>query len=98
MEALQNYNSSVIQSINQEQEQKQEQKQEQEQEQQQQLLLLLLLLLILHPINGLFSRITCISRHLKGRRILGFNDSKDDGVTVTSNKPYANLLHFAPDR
>jgi len=34
----------------------------------------------------------------KGKTILGFNEARDDGVAVTSAGPYANHLHFAPDR
>jgi len=51
---------------------------------------------ILQPFNGLFSRITWLSRYQKGRPILHFNEATDDGVTVASAEPYANNLHFAP--
>jgi len=54
--------------------------------------------LILHPFNGLFSRTTWISQYQKGRTILDFNEARDDGVAVASAGPYANHLHFAPDR
>jgi len=30
--------------------------------------------------------------------ILDFNETGDDGVAVTSAGPYANHLHFTPDR
>jgi len=39
-----------------------------------------------------------LSWHWKGRTILDFNEAKDDGVTVASAGPYANLVHIAPDR
>ena len=53
---------------------------------------LFVLLLLLHPFNGLFSR---VSLHLKGRSILDFNDAGDDRVALASAGPYANHLHLA---
>jgi len=59
-------------------------------------------LLPLHPLNGLFSRITSVSRYQKGKTSLDINEARDDGVLgcsgITSAGPYANNLHLAPDR
>jgi len=52
----------------------------------------------LHPFNSLFSRKTWVSRHQKGKTIQDFSQARDDGVAVASAGPYANHLHFAPDR
>ena len=41
---------------------------------------LLLLLLLLHPINGLFSRTTWVSRYQKGETSLDLNDAREVGV------------------
>ena len=38
------------------------------------------LLLLLHPISGLYSRTTCVSRHQKGKTSLDLNEARDDGV------------------
>jgi len=51
-----------------------------------------------HPFNGFFSRTTWISRYQKAETILDFNEARDDRVAVASAGPYANYLHFAPDR
>jgi len=51
-------------------------------------------LLLLHPFNGLFSR---VNQFQKGKTILDFNEARDDGLAVASAGPYANYLHFAPD-
>jgi len=29
---------------------------------------------------------------------MGFNEARDDGVAMASAGPYANYLHFTPDR
>jgi len=50
------------------------------------------------PFNDLFSRTTWVSWYQKGKTILDFNEVRVDGVAVTSAEPYANHLHFAPDR
>jgi len=34
----------------------------------------------------------------KGRTILDINEARDDGVAVVSDGPYANHLHFSPER
>jgi len=47
-----------------------------------------------HPFSGLFSRTAWIS----WTTILDFNEARDNGVTVALAGPYANYLHFAPDR
>ena len=49
------------------------------------------------PFNGLFQD-QLVSRHKKGRTILDFNESRDDGVAVALAGPYANHLQLAPDR
>jgi len=38
------------------------------------------------------------SWYQEGRTILDFNEAIDDGVAVTSAGPYADHLHFTPDR
>ena len=43
-------------------------------------LLLLLLLLLLHPLNGLFSRKTWVSRYQKDKTSLDLNEARVDGV------------------
>ena len=50
------------------------------------------------PFHGRFSTTSCVSRHKKGRIIPGFNEARDDGVSVASAGPYADHLHLAPDR
>jgi len=50
----------------------------------------------IHPFNGLFSSITWVSRHQKGRTILDFTEARDGGVAVASAGPYANHLHLTP--
>ena len=35
---------------------------------------------LLHPYNGLFSRITQVSRHQKGKTTLDLYEARDDGV------------------
>jgi len=55
--------------------------------------LLLLLLLLLHPLNGLFSKTTSVSRHQKRKP----SGAREDGVAVASAGPCANHLHLAPD-
>ena len=40
----------------------------------------ILLLLLLHPFNGLFSRITWVSQYQKGKTSLDLNKARDDGV------------------
>ena len=57
----------------------------------------------LHPFNGLFTRITWISRYQKGKTSQDLNEARDDGVlglwdAVASAGKYANNLHLAPDR
>ena len=37
-------------------------------------------LLILHPFNGLFCRITCLSRYEKSKTSLDLNEAGDNGV------------------
>jgi len=41
-----------------------------------------------------------MSRHLKGRIILNFNEARNNGVAVASTGPYAKsfALLYAPDR
>jgi len=53
--------------------------------------------MLLNPFNGLFSRTTWVIWHQKGRIIQDFNEAIDDGVTVASAGPYANL-HLASGR
>jgi len=48
-------------------------------------------------INGLLSRTTWVSWHQKGKTILDFNEASQR-VAVASAGPYANHLHFDPDR
>ena len=57
-------------------------------------------LLLLHPFNGLFSRTTWVSWYQKGKTSLDLNEARDFGILgeVASAGPYANNLHFAPDR
>jgi len=45
----------------------------------------------LTPDKRPFSRTTWVNHS-------GFNEAKDDGVAVASSRPYANHLHFTPDR
>ena len=42
--------------------------------------LLYILLLLLHPFNGLLSRITWVSQYRKGKTSLDLNEARDDGV------------------
>jgi len=51
-----------------------------------------------HPVNGLFSRTTWVSRHQKGRTNTDITATRDAGVAVTSAGPYADHLHLAADR
>jgi len=51
-----------------------------------------------HPLNGLFSGTTWVSRHQKGKTILDFNEARDDGVAGASAGPYANHMRLASDR
>ena len=53
---------------------------------------------VLQAFNGLFSRTAWISQYCKGRTILVFNETRDDGVAMASVGPYAGNLHLAPDR
>jgi len=62
------------------------------------LTLILLLLLLLRPFNGLFSRMTWVSRHQKGKPFWILLKQEMMGVAVASAGPYANHLHLAPDR
>ena len=57
---------------------------------------LLLLLLLLHPLNGLFSRTTWVSRYQKGKYSLNLNEARDGGVF---GRQWHQLdhLHIAPD-
>jgi len=48
--------------------------------------------------NSLFSRTICISQYQKGRTILDFNETRDDGAAVASVGPYAHHLQTAPDK
>jgi len=41
---------------------------------------------------------TWVSWHQKGKTNLDFDEARDNGVAVASAGPYANHLHFAPDR
>jgi len=53
------------------------------------------ILLLLHVLNGLFSRITWVSRYHKGKMSLDFNEARDDwvlgcsGISWTTCKPSA---------
>jgi len=51
-----------------------------------------------HQYSCLFSRTTWASWHQRGLTNLDFNEAKDEEVAVVSVGPYANDLHFAPDR
>jgi len=53
-----------------------------------------------HSFNDLFSRTTWVSRYQKGRNILDFNKARNDVVTAASASagPYANHMHFGPNR
>jgi len=54
---------------------------------------------ILHPVKGLFSRTTWLSRYQKGKTSLDLNEARDGaGMAVASAGPYANKLHLAADR
>jgi len=53
---------------------------------------------VIHPLNGLFSGTTWVSRHQKGKTILDFNEARDDGVAGASAGPYANHMRLASDR
>ena len=53
---------------------------------------------IRHPVNGLFSRTTWVSRRQKGKTYLDFIEARDDGVAVASAGRYVNHLHLASDR
>jgi len=59
----------------------------------------LLLLLLLHPFNGLFSRITWVSQYQKGKTCLDLMRQEMTSFwnAVASAGPYANNLHFIPD-
>jgi len=61
---------------------------------------MMMIILILHPLSGLFSRSTWVSRYQKGKTSLDSNEARDDGVwdAVASAGPNANNLHLAPDR
>jgi len=48
--------------------------------------------------NGLFSRTTWVSQQQKDYTILDFSEERDDRVAVASAGPYANPVHYAPDR
>jgi len=52
--------------------------------------------LLLHPFNSLFSRITWVSRYLKGKTSLNLNEARDGGVF---GRQWHQLdhLHIAPD-
>jgi len=46
-----------------------------------------------------WKRTTWVSRYQKGKTILNLNAARDDEeMAVASAGPYANNLHFAPDR
>jgi len=51
--------------------------------------------ILLHPYNGLFSKTTWVSRHQKGKPFLIM---KQKMMTVASAGPYADHLHFVPER
>jgi len=53
----------------------------------------------LHPFSGLFFRTTWIHRHQKGRPFwILLKQEKMGGSDISSAGPYADHLHFAPDR
>ena len=51
-----------------------------------------------HPLNGLFSRTTWVSRHQKGKPFWILLEQEMMGVALASAGPYANHFHLAPDR
>ena len=56
--------------------------------------------LLLHPFNGLFTKIW-VSRYQKGKISLYLNEARDDGVwdgSSISCMDHANNLHLAADR
>jgi len=59
-------------------------------------LLLLLLLLLLHPLNGLFSRTTRVSRYQKGKTSLDLNEARDYGVLGCSGISWTMCKQSAP--
>jgi len=61
-----------------------------------QLLLLLLLLLLLHPLNGLFSKTTWVSRYQKGKTSLDLNKARDDEVWDSSGISWTIHKQSAP--
>jgi len=42
-----------------------------------------------HPFNGIFSRVTWVSRNQKDYTDLDFNEARDNEVAVASSEPYA---------
>ena len=54
------------------------------------------LLLLLHPINGLFSRATWVSRYQKGKTSLDLNEARDDGVLGCSGISWTTCKQSAP--
>jgi len=56
----------------------------------------LLLLLLLHPLNGLFSRTTRVSRHQKRKTSLDLNEARDDGVLGCSGISWTIYKQSAP--
>jgi len=52
--------------------------------------------LLLHPFNSLFSRITWVSRYLKGKTSLNLNEARD-GSVFGRQWHQLDHLHIAPD-
>ena len=55
-----------------------------------------LLLLLLHPFNGLFSRITWVSRYQKGKTSLDLHEARHDGVWGYSGISWTICKQSAP--
>jgi len=53
-------------------------------------------LLLQHPLNGLFSRTTWVSRYQKGKTSLDLNQPSDDGVLGCSGISWTTCIQCAP--
>jgi len=62
------------------------------------IIIMMALLLLLHPFNGLVSRITWVSRYQKGKTSLGLdlNEARDDGVLGSSDISWTICKQAAP--